>query len=142
MNETDTFDVIMAGGGVMGCATAYYLLQADPTMKVAIVEMDTDYKNNSTVLSDGNLRLQLNLRENILISLYGLERLKTFAEDMAVGDWRPEVSFRQQGNLFLVDEENREEAKAGLVQQQHMNCDVIWLEPADIKARFPLYDET
>ena len=141
MNATDTFDVIMAGGGVMGCATAYYLLQADPTLKVAIVEMDPEYKYNSTVLSDGNLRLQFNIRENILISLYGMERLKTFSEDMAVGDWRPVIDFRQQGNLFLVNEENREDAIAGLTQQQALDCDVIWLEPAEVTARFPLYDD-
>jgi FAD-dependent oxidoreductase domain-containing protein 1 len=142
MNETAKFDVIMAGGGVMGCATAYYLLQADPSMKVAIVEMDPDYKHNSTVLSDGNARLQFNLKENILISLYGLEKLRTFSEDMAVDDWRPEADFRQQGNLFLVDEENRENAKAGLALQQSLNCEVNWLEPPEIKTRFPLYDET
>lgn len=126
----------------MGCATAYYLLQADPRLKVAIVEMDPEYKYNSTVLSDGNIRQQFNLRENILISLYGLERLKTFREDMAVGDWRPEISFRQQGNLFLVNEENREDAQAGLAQQQRMSCEVVWLEPAEIKAKFPLYDDS
>lgn len=142
MNETTKFDVIMAGGGVMGCATAYYLLQADPRMKVAIVEMDPEYKYNSTVLSDGNARLQFNLKENILISLYGMERLKTFSEDMAVGDWRPEIDFRQQGNLFLTDDANKENAKAGLELQQRMGCQVSWLEPAEIKARFPLYDET
>lgn len=142
MDEMTMFDVIMAGGGVMGCATAYYLLQADPTMKVAIIEMDPGYKHNSTVLSDGNTRLQFNLKENILISLYGLERLKTFSEDMAVGDWRPEVGFRQQGNLFLVDEENKQNVEAGLALQQQLNCGVSWLEPREIKARFPLYDET
>jgi FAD-dependent oxidoreductase domain-containing protein 1 len=142
MNDTAKFDVIMAGGGIMGCATAYYLLQADPTMKVAIIEMDPEYKHNSTVLSDGNTRLQFNLKENVLISMYGLERLKTFKEDMAVGDWQPEIDFRQQGNLFLADEANLENAKAGLAQQQRLGCDVNWLEPAEIKARFPLYDET
>jgi len=142
MNDTTKFEVIMAGGGVMGCATAYYLLHADPSMKVAIVEMDPEYKYNSTVLSDGNVRLQFNLKENILISLYGLERWKTFGEDMAVGDWRPEIDFRQQGNLFLTDEANQENAKAGLALQQRMGCEVSWLEPAEIKARFPLYDET
>ena len=89
MNKPQTYDVILAGGGVMGCATAYYLLQADPTLKVAIVEKDPEYTYNSTVLSDGNIRQQFNLRENILISQYGLERLRTFGEDMAVGDWRP-----------------------------------------------------
>ena len=126
----------------MGCATAYYLLQADPSMKVAIVEMDPSYKYNSTVLSDGNARLQFNLKENILISKYGLERLKTFREDMAVGDWHPEIDFRQEGNLFLTDEANKENAKAGLALQQEMDCEVSWLEPAEIKARFPLFDET
>ncbi len=142
MSETTTFDVIMAGGGVMGCATAYYLLQADPTLKVAIVEMDPTYKRNSTVLSDGNTWLQFNLKENILISLYGLERLKTFSEDMAVGDWRPQPDFRQQGNLFLADEAHKANALAGLALQQELNCAVNWLEPSEIKARFPLYDET
>ncbi|MFL7867360.1 MAG: NAD(P)/FAD-dependent oxidoreductase [Anaerolineales bacterium] len=142
MNNTAKFDVIMAGGGVMGCAAAYYLMQADPTMKVAIVEMDPEYKHNSSVLSDGNVRLQFNLKENILISLYGLERWKTFSEDMAVGDWWPVIDFRQQGNLFLADEANLENAKAGLAQQQRLGCEVNWLEPAEIKARFPLYDET
>lgn len=142
MTENETFDVIMAGGGVMGCATAYYLLKADPTMKVAIVEKDPTYARSSTVLSDGNIRLQFNIRENILISLYGMEKLKTFSDDMSVGDWRPEISFRRQGNLFLTDEANKSNAQAGLKLQQSMDCDVTWMEPADIKARFPLYDET
>lgn len=142
MDETPSYDVIMAGGGVMGCATAYYLLQADPTMKVAIVEMDPDYTYNSTVLSDGNMRVQFNLRENILISQYGMERLKTFSDDMSVGDWRPEVDFRQQGNLFLSDKDHKANALAGLALQQSLNCEVAWLESAEIKARFPLYDES
>jgi glycine/D-amino acid oxidase-like deaminating enzyme len=142
MSEPTKFDVIMIGGGVMGCTTAYYLMLGDPTMKVAIVEMDPDYVHNSTVLSDGNARLQFNLKENIQISLYGMDRLETFSEDMTVGEWRPEIDFRQQGNLFLVDEEHVENAKAGLLIQQSLNCEVTWLEPAKIKAKFPLFDES
>lgn len=142
MLETKNVDVIMVGGGVMGCAIAYYLLLQDPTMKIAIIEMEPGYEHNSTVLSDGNTRLQFNLKENIQISQYGLERLRTFSEDMAVGDWKPDPGFRQQGNLFLSDAANRANAIAGLALQQAMNCGVEWLEPAEIKARFPLYDET
>jgi len=133
--------VIMAGGGVMGCATAYYLLLEDPTLRVAIIEMDPSYEHNSTVLSDGNIRVQFNIKENILISRYGLERLETFTEDMRVGDWRPEIDFRQQGNLFLCDAANRDNARAAMALQRSLNCDVSWLEPEDINARFPLYDE-
>ena len=136
------FDVIMAGGGLMGCVTAYYLLLEDPTLQVAIVEMEPDYKHNSTVLSDGNTRLQFNIKENIQISQYGLARLKTFREDMSVGDWQPQIDFRQQGNLFLSDQANLANAKAGLALQQSLDCEVIWLEPGEIKARYPLYDES
>ncbi|HNK63930.1 MAG TPA: FAD-binding oxidoreductase [Anaerolineales bacterium] len=140
MNETRTFDVIMAGGGVMGCATAYYLLLQDPSLKVAIVEMEPGYEHNSSVLSDGNTRLQFNIKENILISQYGLEKLKTFSEDMAVGNWKPAINFKQQGNLFLADESTRANAIDGVALQQELNCGVSWLEPEEIKARFPLYD--
>ena len=45
MSETKNFDVIMAGGGVMGCATAYYLMLEDPTLKVAIIEMEPSYEH-------------------------------------------------------------------------------------------------
>ena len=48
------YDVIIVGGGVMGCATAYYLLKYDPNLNVAILEMDPSYEKASTPLSDGN----------------------------------------------------------------------------------------
>jgi glycine/D-amino acid oxidase-like deaminating enzyme len=138
---TDTnYDVIMAGGGVMGCAAAYYLRKTDPGVRVAVVEKDPDYRFNSTVLSDGNTRLQFNLPENIRISQYGLEVLKTFAGDMAVGDRRPDPAFRQEGNLFICDADGKRNALAGLAVQQEMGCPVTWLEPDEIAGRFPLYD--
>ena len=88
----------------MGCATAYYLLNNDPQIKVAIVEKDPTYEFNSSVLSDANIRLQFNIKENILISQYGLDALETFAEDMKDDGVKPDVAFRQQGNLFLADD--------------------------------------
>ena len=104
------YDAIMAGGGVMGCATAYYLMLADPTLKVAIIEMDSTYAKNSTVLSDANTRLQFNIKENIQMSQYALEKLATFGKDMEVDGVKPKVAFKQEGNLFLSDFENAAEA--------------------------------
>lgn len=137
--KNTTYDVIMAGGGLMSCATAYYLLNADPALKVAIIEMDPTYAKNSTVLSDGNTRLQFNLKENIQISLYALEMLKTFAEDMLVDGVKPAINFRQQGNLFLTDEANLENARAGQAMQQSLGCDVAWWSTDDVVAHFPLF---
>jgi sarcosine oxidase len=136
----NTYDVIMVGGGVMGCATAYYLLKADPQLKVALVEMDPTYARASTPLSDGNHRVQFNIKENIQISQYGLEVLDRFAEEMTVDDDRPDVAFRRQGNLFLIDEAGREEAEQGLALQKSLGCQVEWLTPDEVKQHYPLYN--
>jgi len=65
------YDVILVGGGVMGCATAYHLLRFDNRLRVALIEMDPTYGRASTTLSDGNMRVQFNIKENIQMSLYG-----------------------------------------------------------------------
>lgn len=135
-----TYDVIMVGGGLMGCATAYYLLKSDASLRVAVIEMDPTYEKSSTILSDGNLRVQFNLKENIQISQYGLEVLEHFPEEMAVGDDRPHVAFRQQGNLFLVDQAGRAEAEQGLALQRSLGCRVDWLSPDEVGRRYPLVD--
>ncbi len=134
------FDVIMVGGGVMGCAIAHYLLKTDPGLRVAIVEMDPTYEKSSTALSDGNTRVQFNIRENIQMSIYGLEVMENFAEVMAVGEQKPEIAFRQQGNLFLVDENCLAEAREGLELQQSLGCQVEWLSLEEIGLRYPLID--
>ncbi|MDQ7026791.1 MAG: FAD-binding oxidoreductase [Anaerolineae bacterium] len=135
-----SYDVIMIGGGVMACSTAYHLLKKDSTINIAIIEKDPSYAQSSTVLSDGNLRLQFNIKENILMSQYGLEMLARFSEEMAVGDNKPHVSFRQQGNLFLTDEADVAAAQIGLELQKSLNCQVEWLSPDAVNKRYPFID--
>ncbi len=142
MTEDSSYDVILVGGGVMGCAIACYLLQADETLRVAVVEMDSTYARNSTILSDGNTRVQFNIKENIQISQYGLEVLADFSETMAVGDQKPDPAFRQQGNLFMTDAVNEAFARQGYALQRSLDCQVEWLAPDQITARFPLFSNT
>ena len=137
---TDYYDVIIVGGGVMGCATAYYLLRSDPKLNIAILEMDPTYARASTPLSDGNTRIQFNVKENIQMSQYGLEVLARFAEEMAVEGQRPDPAFRQQGNLFVLDEASKAESYEGLLLQQSLGCEVHWLTPEEVQARYPLYN--
>ena len=137
---TKIYDVILVGGGVMGCAIAYYLLKANDRLNVILIERDSTYAKSSTVLSDGNLRVQFNIKENIQMSLYGLEVLKRFADEMAVAEDRPDAAFRQQGNLFIIDEAGRAEAEQGLALQHSLGCQVEWLTPEEVKAHFPFYN--
>jgi glycine/D-amino acid oxidase-like deaminating enzyme len=134
-----SFDVIVVGGGVMGCSTTYHLLRASPNLRVAVVERDPTYQHASTVLSDGNVRVQFNLEENIRISQHTLEVLDTFADDMETPNYRPEVGARHQGNLFLADETTKEDALSGLELQQALGCDVEWLDIDEVGRRFPAF---
>jgi len=136
----NTYDAILVGGGVMGCATACYLLKFDPQLNIAILEMDPTYEKASTPLSDGNTRIQFNIKENIQISQYGLEVLKTFPEDFDVNGEKPDPAFRQQGNLFVLDEESRDESHDGFLLQKSLGCEVDWLMPEDVQRHYPLYN--
>lgn len=135
-----TYDVIIIGGGVMGCATAYYLLKFDSRLNIAIVEMDSTYEKASTPLSDGNMRIQFNIKENIQISQYGMQVMKTFADDMAVDAERQDPVFRQQGNLFVLDEASKDESYEGFLLQNKLGCGVSWLTPEQVQQYYPIYN--
>jgi FAD-dependent oxidoreductase domain-containing protein 1 len=134
------YDVIIIGGGIMGSATAYYLMTADPALKIAVIERDPTYAKASTALSLSNVRTQFSLKENVQISLYTLQILKTFEEDMAVEGEKPRVYFRQEGNLFMVDAAGENAARKALEMQQQLGCRVQWWTPQMIKAHYRLYE--
>ena len=134
-----THDIVIVGGAAMGSATAYYLSRYEPDLSVAVVEKDPSYAKCSTVMSDGNVRYQFNLEENIRMSQYAVQVLATFEQDMAVGDKRFDPASRHQGNLFLSDALGVEVARAGLAVQQSLGCDTVWLNSDEIDERWPVY---
>lgn len=134
--------MILVGGGVMGCAIATNLLKADNQLRVLIIEKDSTYAKSSTALCDGNIRIQFNLKENIAMSQYGMQVLANFSEEMASEEYVPQIAFRQQGNLYTVDETSQEAALQGLTLQQSMECDVQWLEPSQIQEHYPFFESS
>lgn len=138
--SSKSYDVVIVGGGVMGCATAYYLLRFDSNLKVAIIEKDPSYEFASTPLSDGNMRIQFNVKENIQMSQYGLEVMQRFADEFEVDGVKPDAAFRQQGNLFVLDENSKDEAYEGYLLQKSLGCDVEWLTPEEVGRYYPFYN--
>ena len=132
------YDIIFVGAGVMGCAIATHLLRRDSQLRVALIEKDLTYRYSSTILSDGNSRVQFNVKQNIQMSQYALDVLATFGDDMAVDGEKPDVAFRRQGNLFLTDEAGLDEVKAGLALQQSLGGNVAWLTPEETQDVYPL----
>jgi FAD-dependent oxidoreductase domain-containing protein 1 len=133
-------DVVIIGGGIMGSATAYSLMRTDRRLKVTVVEKDPTYSRASTALSMANARIQFSLRQNIQISRYAFEILETFEDEMTVGEKRPNIAYRREGNLFLVDGKGRASAKAAVQLQKQLGCQIEWWTPEKIKSRYPLYE--
>jgi glycine/D-amino acid oxidase-like deaminating enzyme len=138
--DKNTYDVVIVGGGIMGSSTAYYLMSNDAKLKVAVVEMDPTYTRASSALSLANTRIQFSLKQNIQISQYAFEFLERFEEEMAVGENKPNIAYRREGNLFLVDESGLNAAKQALDLQKNLGCRVEWWSPEKIKQHYPLYD--
>ncbi|MDX2445979.1 MAG: FAD-binding oxidoreductase [Desulfobacterales bacterium] len=136
---TDTIDIIIIGGGIMGSATAYSLLLADNRLKIVVIEKDPSYTHASTTLSMSNARIQFSLKQNVQISRYAFEILEQFEEDMAVGDKNPRIGFKREGNLFVGDEKGLESAKKAIQRQHDLGCDILWKTPEEITAQYPLY---
>jgi len=135
-----TYDVIIIGGGIMGSATAYYLTKMDRTLKVAVVEQDPTYARASTTLSMSNVRIQFSLKENIQISQYAFEVFEHFEGEMAAEGREPKIYFHREGNLFLVDDNTRVQAKQAFDLQKSLGCRIEWWTPQQIKERFALYE--
>ncbi|MFC1725724.1 NAD(P)/FAD-dependent oxidoreductase [candidate division KSB1 bacterium] len=134
------YDIVIIGGGIIGSSAAYYLAKTCNKKKIAVIEPDFTYSNASTTLSLANIRIQFNLKENIQISLYTFEILDRFEEEMAVSQEKHFLDIHREGNLFLIDENNQKDMKQAFDLQKNLKCNVHWLKPEEIKAKYQLYN--
>lgn len=135
--ENLKFDVVIAGGGAMGSATAYFVKQLAPGASVAVVEPDSAYRLASTPLAAGGCRVQFSGVENIELSKFSIDFIRNFAAHLSIGASRPEVSWVQGGYLFLVPPASTAMLERNVRQQNALGCDVQLLTPAELSQRFP-----
>ncbi len=141
-------DVAIAGGGVMGSAVAYFLA-ADPDFdgSVVVIERDPSYEFCTTGRSWGGFRQQFSTPENVRMSLFGIGFFRRVAEHLAVAGEAPgpgvpdlsfpDLSFREQGYLFLASAGDRAQLQANCAVQWAEGATVSLLEPDEIAVRFP-----
>ncbi len=134
------FDIIIMGGGIMGSSTAYNLMLADASLKVAVIERDFSYEKASTALSMVNARIQFSLKENVQISQYAFKVLENFEEEMAVDGKKPAIFYCREGNLFLYDEKSEPAAQRAFQMQKELGCAIEWWSPRKIKEKYPIYE--
>ncbi len=132
-----TADVVIIGGGVMGSAVAYFLREVGFGGNVLVVERDLTYRYASSALSVGGIRQQYGSAINIRLSRVSLEFYERFADHLAVGGERPDITLKHRGYLFLV-----EAAQWPVMQRWHRlqrdhGVEVALLTPEEVRRVAP-----
>ena len=110
---TETADVVIIGGGIVGSSIAYHLTNAGCS-NVLIVEREPQQGMGSTAKSMGGVRAQFATPINIRMSLYSIDLFSRFEE--VTGHT---AGYKPHGYLFVATSERHlDYLKTNLRQQQ------------------------
>lgn len=132
------FDVVIAGGGVIGSACAYFLAQDHEfNGSVAVIEPDPSYRHAASTLSVGSIRQQFSVPINVAISQFGIDFLRSVPELLALGDKIPEINFTDSTYLYLSTQSGVEPLHDNVRMQQDLGVSVSTCGPDELRRRFP-----
>jgi glycine/D-amino acid oxidase-like deaminating enzyme len=134
----DAFDVVIAGGAVMGSSTAYHLA-ADPGFsgRVLVVEKDMTYARAATSLSLSSIRQQFSSPINIRVGLAGVAFLRAAKQTLEVDGEGPDLPITENGYLYLASEAGAPILRDNHVVQDREGARIALLSPAEMEARYP-----
>ena len=124
--------VVIIGAGIVGCSVAYHL-SARGCRDVVILEKAATEVTGSTARSAAGVRHQFASQVNIRLSVYSIERLKRFAEEIG-GD----SGLKQTGYLLLVsDEEIWRQYRASVALQNSLGVASRTLTTHEVREKIP-----
>ena len=131
-----TTDVAILGGGVTGCAAAYFLKLAG-VAEVCVVEPDPTYARASSPVATGGCRRLFSLPENIRMSQFSIGFFKDFAKHVAVDGQAPDPQWKEWGYLFVVGAGHEHVLEENWRVQDSLGVKLELLDRAAIAARYP-----
>ena len=128
----DTADVLVVGGGIVGCAAAYELAAAGAG-RVVLLERADGVGLGSTGACAGGFRQQFTTAVNVRLSQASVPMILGFAERHGLP-----VDVSQDGYLFLVrDEAAWDGFLRGVALQRSLGVEVEVLGPSEAAALVP-----
>jgi sarcosine oxidase subunit beta len=128
-------DVVIVGGGVIGCATAFYATEAG--FDTIILERRDALATLTTVASLECFRAQFTEPENVKMMLDSIAVFEHFPDVVRIAGC--DIGIHQQGYLFLTSTQEGPAQLAEQVRQQHLVglTDVEFLDGEGARRRFP-----
>ena len=128
----ESADVVIAGGGIMGCALAYQL--AKRNVDVVLLERET-LGSQSTGKCAGGVRQQFSSEGNVRLQRMSVVMLQGFEEEVG----HP-ADFRQIGYLFVLTQPQQVEDFRHNMDLWHRVglSEAIWVDPAEAQRMVPV----
>ena len=128
----ESADVVIAGGGIMGCALAYQL--AKRNVDVLLLERET-LGSQSTGKCAGGVRQQFSIEANVRVQRLSVKLLETFESEIG----HP-ADFRQIGYLFLFTQPQQVEDFRHNMEMWHRVglTEARWVDPAEAAKMVPI----
>src|ERR1700675_401162 len=118
-------DVVIAGGGAVGSATAYFLLnQPAFSGSVVVIEPDPTYSFAASALSASSIRRQFSTPLNIALSAFGVEFLRDCGRGLA------DVNLVESTYLYLASPQGEPTLKGNVEVQRRCGVDTRLLDAA------------
>lgn len=128
-----TGDVVIIGGGVIGCSVAFHLVRRDRTLNVIVFEREAMVGLGSTAKATGGIRHQFSTEPNIRLTQLSLPFYRRFEEETGYS-----VYFRPHGYLFLTaDSRMMHSLSQSVALQQSLGVGSRIISPAEAAERMP-----
>ncbi len=125
-----TADVLVVGGGLMGCATAYYLAQAGA--KTTLIERQSLPGTETTARSGAIIRAHYGVPALVKLALEANRRYSQFDDEVG----RP-CGFVRAGYCVLVDESDAQNLRDITAMHQSLGVHAWLLTPDELKEIVP-----
>ena len=113
------YDIVIIGGGVVGCSIAFHLAQAGQR-SVLVIERDPSYARASSALSASSIRQQFTTPVCMAMSRYSFDFFRQIGDRLAVDGDRPDIGLIERGYLYLAEQGHEQGLAAALdVQLKH-----------------------
>jgi len=130
-------DVLIAGGGAMGSACAYFLRSLDFRGSILIVEPDPSYREAASTRSASSIRQQFSTPVNVALSSFGLAFLQEAAQRLGRDGESGDVGLVESSYLYLATPQGRAELERQVAFQQGLGVAVSLHHRAALTNRYP-----